>query len=417
MAGGKDDMEGRNMITDLVEQGSLIDRTAELLITDENWKILYRNGVLDFSEEQWAKWSMLYQEDPVSETGLSWELADKSDGKYYNVRTFPDTSKGNLRLVHHVYDVSDYADIFRELTSYSSEWRKLAACQDELISNLSDDPCRCLNVAIKYFDVPYAVLYLEMGGDIYRFLQEKDETKVSVKKVRKFDFVTEAGDTMDLPELPEVSHICCCSGHALGKVGYGMFFRIPDEKAKRLHTRLYNEFKLYIENALLQKQIVYENEHDHMTGLFNKGKFVGLKQTTFLTSESIAVFNLDVNYLKRVNDTLGHEAGNAMIQKAAMSIKAISDDRVFGFRVGGDEFLVVAVNVSEEETQEILRNWREKLAELNEDKETPECIVACGLCRAEAPYEFDKVMEKADGLMYEDKRKIKIARGDDPDKR
>lgn len=72
-------MEGRNLITALVEQGSLIDRTAELLITDENWKILYRNGVLDFSEAQWAKWSMLYQEAPYEFA----KVMEKADGMMY----------------------------------------------------------------------------------------------------------------------------------------------------------------------------------------------------------------------------------------------------------------------------------------------------------------------------------------------
>jgi len=234
------------MYTDLTELGNLIDYTSEFLITDEKWTVLYRNHALDFTEEQWARWSMLYREETVEEMGLSWEVADKVAGKYYNVRSFPDRSKGELRLIHHIYDVSDYALIFRELTAYSSEWKKLASCQDELIGNLSADPSRCLDVAIKYFSVPYAVLYL---------------------------------------------------------------------------------------------------------------------------------------------------------------------------RVGGDEFLVVAVNVTEEEANEILSSWRKGLSKLNEDEETPECIIACGLSYQAAPYEFEKVMERADALMYEDKRRIKIARGDDPDQR
>lgn len=145
------------MYTDLTELGNLIDHTSEFLITDEKWTVLYRNHALDFTEEQWARWSMLYREETVEETGLSWEVADKAAGKYYNVRSFPDRH-----------------------------------------------------------------------------------------------------------------HICCCSGKAAGAVDYAMFCHVPDEKEQRLHAMLYNEFKLYIENALLQKQIVYENEHDHMTGIYNK---------------------------------------------------------------------------------------------------------------------------------------------------
>ncbi len=407
------------MIMDLADLGNLIDHTSELLITDEKWTVLYRNHALDFTEEQWARWSMLYREETVEETGLSWEVADKAAGKYYNVRSFPDRSKGELRLIHHIYDVSDYALIFRELTAYSSEWKKLASCQDELIGNLSADPSRCLDVAIKYFSVPYAVLYLRVRGEVFRYVKTKGEAQIASEKTEStdVDFTASAGAVVELLDFPDRHHICCCSGKAAGAVDYAMFCHVPDEKEQRLHAMLYNEFKLYIENALLQEQIVYENEHDHMTGLYNKGKFLELKQTLFRTGSGIAVYNMDVNYLKRVNDTMGHEAGNALICKAGNSIKNISGERVFGFRVGGDEFLVVAVNVTEEEANEILSSWRKGLSKLNEDKETPECIIACGLSYQAAPYEFEKVMERADALMYEDKRRIKIARGDDPDQR
>ena len=405
------------MVTDLVGQDSLIDSTSELIITDTDWHILFRNSVLDFRDGQWDQWVQLYKEESVSEKGLSWEVADKTTGKYYNVHTFAAKTDGKTSLIHHVYDVSEYAGLVRDLSSYSSEWRILASCQDELIQNLSDDPCNSLFVAVKYFDVSHAVLFLDVGGELWRYVLEKEGDTPSFAEVKDVEYSFAPGEQVTLPDLPEKTYMCCCSGRAVSIVGYAMFVPIPDEKEKRLHSMLFNEFKLYIEHALLQKQIIYENEHDHATGLYNKGKLNELVSSSFRNAESIAVFNMDVNYLKRVNDTIGHEAGNSLIRKAAESIKAISNDRVFGFRVGGDEFLVVAMNVTDQDTEELLRVWRRKLTELNEDKETPECIIACGLCRQYAPYDLEKIMEEADKRMYQDKRRIKIARGEDPDQR
>ncbi len=59
----------------------------------------------------------------------------------------------------------------------------------------------------------------------------------------------------------------------------------------------------------------HEKEHDRLTGLFNKGKFMALKESLFRKQETLAVFNLDVNDLKYVNDNFGHEAGTLSSKK------------------------------------------------------------------------------------------------------
>ena len=87
------------------------------------------------------------------------------------------------------------------------------------------------------------------------------------------------------------------------------------------------------------------------------------------------------------------------------------------FRMGGDEFLIVAGNQDRDSANELLYRWQTALDRINEEEPEPECIVACGMKYAKAPYDLREVMIEADKLMYENKRSIKISRGDDPDAR
>lgn len=156
-----------------------------------------------------------------------------------------------------------------------------------------------------------------------------------------------------------------------------------------------------------KEQIVFVSEHDQLTGLFNKGKYLSLYKNDLKNLESIAIYNMDVNNLKKLNDNFGHEAGDKLLIKAADSIKAVSDNRFYGFRMGGDEYLMLGFNVTKEEAEERLAMWEKELAKLNTLDDGIECIVAVGLVYGEKPYDYDAMFKQADELMYEDKKKKK----------
>ena len=372
---------------------------------------------MDFDDDEWDKWARINRDEVPDDKGLDWEIADKESDRYYKVHSFLDVYHGEKSIVHHIYDVSDYAGLFRELSEYTREWQMMSSCQSDLIRKLADDPCGCLSIAVRYFDVEYAVLYVDRRNETIRYIVKDGDEKPLAERIRNVDYMAENGASVKLADMGYTPHICCCSGRSVSGVGYGLF--IPDTGAMgdRLRSTLYNEFKLYIENSLMQEQIVYESEHDHLSGLYNKGKFIELEKEVFPFAKSISVFNMDVNYLKRINDSMGHEAGNSLLIKAADSIRAVIRDNVYGFRVGGDEFLVVALNVDDKETEDIHQKWLERIDELNSNDDGIECVIACGIAHAQAPYELKDVLEQADSLMYADKRSIKLARGEDPDAR
>ena len=179
-----------------------------------------------------------------------------------------------------------------------------------------------------------------------------------------------------------------------------------DDGIKQIHhlvdTSLY--MSLYRDISDYSKALRTEKDHDGLTGLYNKGKFLEMKQNVYRNQETLAVFNMDVNDLKYTNDCFGHEAGDRLIQKAAESLKRIEARNVIPFRTGGDEFVVVAIHVTREEAERIRRDWEAGLDKLNRAGDGIRCVIACGFAFGEKEDDPDKVFALADERMYEDKR-------------
>ncbi len=161
---------------------------------------------------------------------------------------------------------------------------------------------------------------------------------------------------------------------------------------------------LYRDISKYSKTLQIEKEHDGLTGLYNKGKFISLKDSLFRNQDSIAIYNMDVNNLKHMNDNCGHEAGDKLLKKAAASLRRIAARNILTFRVGGDEFITVGLHLSHEEADAVRRNWEKGLMELNELNDGVRCVIACGMVYGEKGYDLDTLLKQADELMYEDKK-------------
>ena len=107
----------------------------------------------------------------------------------------------------------------------------------------------------------------------------------------------------------------------------------------------------------------------------------------------------DLNGLKRINDTQGHEAGDHLLQQAVRHMKALSGDNAV-FRMGGDEFMVIARNASEQQAQQLVR-------ELLARYRSSGISMALGVVVCQTPIaNIDEVLSQADREMYTDKERI-----------
>ncbi len=180
---------------------------------------------------------------------------------------------------------------------------------------------------------------------------------------------------------------------------------IVDGELYQLHqiTDISESISLYRMMSSYTNDLKTVSEQDKMTGLYNKRKYMKLINDFYPKKSQVAVFNMDVNNLKTINDTLGHEAGDRLLIKAAKSIRAVVSDNAKGFRMGGDEFMMLAHDMTENEAQDLKIRWEEALARLNEEDTEFNCVIACGFAYGSGS-ELESLLKTADERMYEDKK-------------
>lgn len=186
-------------------------------------------------------------------------------------------------------------------------------------------------------------------------------------------------------------------------------FVSEDNSRMQIHHFVENSayMALYRDINEYSRMLREEKERDGMTGLYNKGKFLALKKTLFQDKDAIAIFNMDVNNLKRMNDTYGHDAGDKLLKKAAESLRKVEARNVFTFRMGGDEFMIVALHVSRGDVYKLRKDWEAGLAELNQQDDGITCVIACGVAYGERGYDLEELLSQADQRMYEEKKRLK----------
>lgn len=181
-----------------------------------------------------------------------------------------------------------------------------------------------------------------------------------------------------------------------------VFYRVTDDNAGNLYLNGY-----YTD---LTDQIAVEErkmaEHDQLTGLFNRTKLAQMQNGEYQTLTSCGVIFFDVNHLKEVNDTRGHDVGDVLLRIVADSIRSIIGRRIHGYRYGGDEFLVVVCDGQEPELEKLIKLWRTRMEALAKDREV-NATAAVGTAWSEAPFLLSDLIHKADKAMYADKQSNK----------
>ena len=148
---------------------------------------------------------------------------------------------------------------------------------------------------------------------------------------------------------------------------------------------------------------------DALTGVRNKtaydqevGKLVWQISEGYI---SFGIAMIDLNFLKKINDTFGHEQGNAAIKKLCSIVCNVFDHSPV-FRIGGDEFVVILRGQDFINREQLLVEFKEKL------RSDPSCSAAIGIAIFDPGKDegVDSVFKRADKAMYADKKEQKTGR-------
>lgn len=172
---------------------------------------------------------------------------------------------------------------------------------------------------------------------------------------------------------------------------------IQKKKLSDLNMRLINEKKWY--------KIAY---NDGLTGLKNRMaymEYVNELERTAEKPDAIYIVMIDINNFKKINDTFGHHIGDQTLQNAAKFFETVfSEENYSIFRIGGDEFVIVATGVTPETLEEKIVSVKE--SEIGEDIRYSFSIGYAAV-NFEQKNGMEHALIRADRAMYEDKMKNK----------
>jgi len=140
--------------------------------------------------------------------------------------------------------------------------------------------------------------------------------------------------------------------------------------------------------------------HDQLTDLYNRHYFEACEEDLKRSPELIVIMT-DVNGLKLVNDTYGHESGDELLKKYAELLREIFKQSDLIFRWGGDEFIVILKNAREAICWELCNKLNKHCAETFV-KDIP-LSISIGISSKQDGEDINKAIKEAEDMMYKNK--------------
>ena len=164
--------------------------------------------------------------------------------------------------------------------------------------------------------------------------------------------------------------------------------------------------------SMMSQTIDDQSLRDPMTGLYNRRKLDEAEMAKINHMDSVGVLFIDVDRFKEINDSFGHQTGDDAICLVADALKEAVRDNDIVIRYGGDEFVVILKNVSDEVLAHVADRIATQLEKSCENESLKSTItLSIGgvheeLSNLESVQEkhINELIEKADHAMYEAKR-------------
>lgn len=136
---------------------------------------------------------------------------------------------------------------------------------------------------------------------------------------------------------------------------------------------------------------------DMLTGLKNRNEYMRkFKMLEQQVPHTLGVAFIDINGLKQINDTYGHEYGDAMIQGVADCIKKCILKNIY--RIGGDEFVILWDNIEEKKFVEMIEKLKAEF------RKSGKYSISIGYLWKEGAVDVREQVKQADASMYEAKQ-------------
>lgn len=179
------------------------------------------------------------------------------------------------------------------------------------------------------------------------------------------------------------------------------FLGVDNPRAHYDDATLLASIQFFVTNSLdRKKQQAYLEKlsyRDMLTGLYNRNRYIErLEAYKQVQDQQIGAIYIDLNGLKKVNDEQGHRAGDELIVRAAGAIAGIFAEDAY--RVGGDEFVVILLDVSREDFARKTEQLRRQMQENSVD-------ASIGGVWQASTENLEDLLRLADENMYREKKR------------
>ena len=193
----------------------------------------------------------------------------------------------------------------------------------------------------------------------------------------------------------------------------GIFFQMSILIFIILH--LWSIFQSYINYSTVSLQSQLYNEMaltDALTNLHNRASFENKIQelnSSLNLYNSIWCISIDINNLKYVNDNLGHNYGDELLISFSKILKMCFNNIGSCYRIGGDEFVIIACNLSKSEVRNLINLLQHETDKFNRQSTSFYLSFAVGYdnYRVLKDSSLSDVLIRSDKLMYKNKTLIK----------
>lgn len=194
--------------------------------------------------------------------------------------------------------------------------------------------------------------------------------------------------------------------------------KMMEEELNKRYAKLIEANEEITQTQNVADQMTELANRDALTGVKNKTAYVNkagmLQKAIEEGSAEFGIAMIDMNGMKEINDTLGHEAGDAALRKLTSVIcGTFSHSPVF--RVGGDEFVVILEKSDYRNSSRLIGQFNRTIDEIKDDPylEPGENITAAlgyAAYSSAVDKSVDEVLKRADMAMYDCKRAMKAKR-------
>jgi len=428
--------------------GEVLDKNLPLgvLIVDGDFNAIFANGMLRryFHIPQKATLKKCYNFVKGIKPCDDCILKGIAEGGERRKKNY-ETDEGYLITaeIHPVadYDIITFRDTTREINLIQEIKKqqealetanRMIATQNDILKRLSNISIRIgqmrdveslLEAVVKAIIDTFscqkgAILLFEEGGKIKNAFFSKDiddrerdfiiqSIGIGQKYSQELYFHGDHGTTVYVEELNEyIIQDIVDNDKLIGRIFLSHPQGIIDQSILELFLM---QVCVYLNNVQLQRKLEEIAHTDALTGVFNRyyfdHRFQEEKELSLRFGQALALILVDLNGLKKINDTVGHQAGDIMIQETTRLLaKSLSrNDSIY--RIGGDEFVILLANCPEDRLNiimDILKELQQDAIFLYNDQSYPLFFSLGGACSTEVDYSQLRV--EADKRMFLDKR-------------